>query len=108
MKGLGGLVSSALTSPAHLWPTSEGFFAPTPLAADGSSNSRALGSGEAAAAAGAAGALAMAMQQHLVILGVGGAFGEAALEYGQVLLAGAIARRLTSQEWAEGRHHVIW
>ena len=107
MKGLGGLVSSALASPAHLWPTSESFFAPTPLAADGSS-SRTIGSGEAAAATGAAGALAMTLQQHLVILGVGGAFGEAALEYGQVLLAGAMARRLMSNEWAEGRHHVIW
>ena len=106
MKGLGGLVSSALASPAHLWPTSEGFFAPTPLAADGSS-SRTLGSGEAAAAAGTAGALAMAMQQHLAILGVGDAFNEATLEYGHVLLAGAMTRRLTSQEWAEGRHHVI-
>ena len=85
MKGLGGLVSSALVSPAHLWPTSEGFFAPTPL--KNSSSSRMLGSGEAAAAAGAAGALAMTMQQHLVILGVGDAFGEAALEYGQVRCA---------------------
>ena len=57
-------MSSALASPAHLSPTSEGVFAPTPLAADGSS-SRTLGSGEAAAATGAAGALAMTMQQHL-------------------------------------------
>ena len=72
-------MSSALASPAHLSPTSEGVFAPTPLAADGSS-SRTLGSGEAAAAAGAVGAPAMSMQQHLAILGVGDAFGEAALE----------------------------